>query len=71
MFIRNYNDNYSNFRAKKSLEELLKEHNALGICDIDTRFLTKKIRDNGPKMMIASTEISDKKRLKDDFKKFS
>ncbi len=65
MFIRNYNEQYSNFRGQKSLGEFLKEHNSLGICDIDTRFLTKKIRDNGPKMMIASTEISDKEKLKE------
>ncbi len=65
MLVRNYNPEFSNFRARSSLDEFLKEHNSLGICDIDTRFLTKRIRDNGPKMMIASTEISDKKKLKE------
>ena len=64
MIVRNYQDRYSNFRGKKTLANFLKRDNALGICEIDTRFLTKNIRDNGPCMMIASTEISDKEELK-------
>jgi carbamoyl-phosphate synthase small subunit len=64
MIARNYNENYSNFRGEKSLSELLKEQNTLGICDIDTRYITKVLRDNGAMMMIASTEISSKEELK-------
>lgn len=64
MMIRNYQERYSNFRAKLSLSAFLKAHDALGVCDIDTRHLTKMIRDEGPQMMIASTEISDKEELK-------
>ena len=64
IIVRNYQDNYSNYRAKNSLGDFLKTHNTLGICDIETRFLTTMIRDGGPKMMIASTEISSKNELK-------
>ena len=64
IFARNYNEKYSNFRGKKALSTLLKENNILGICDIDTRYLTKTLRDNGAMMMIASTEISSKEELK-------
>ncbi|MCH9812507.1 MAG: glutamine-hydrolyzing carbamoyl-phosphate synthase small subunit [Epsilonproteobacteria bacterium] len=64
MIIRNYQNRHSNFRSESSLGAFLQEHDTLGICDIDTRYLTKMIRDNGPKMMIASTEISDKALLK-------
>jgi carbamoyl-phosphate synthase small subunit len=64
IIVRNYNEEYSNFRAQDSLSSLLKKHNTLGICDIDTRFLTKILRDNGAMMMIASTEISNKDELK-------
>ncbi len=64
VFVRNYNETYSNFRAQKSLSELLKENDTLGICDIDTRYLTKMIRDEGAMMMIASTQISAKDELK-------
>lgn len=64
MITRNYQPRHSNFRAESSLDEFLKQHESLGICDIDTRYLTKMIRDGGPKMMVASTKISDKKELK-------
>jgi carbamoyl-phosphate synthase small subunit len=64
IFVRAYNDQYSNFRGEKSLSVLLKEQGVLGICDIDTRYLTKMIRDEGAMMMVASTEISDKNELK-------
>ncbi len=64
MIVRNFNQNYSNFRAQNSLDNLIQKYNAIGICDIDTRYLTKRIRDNGAKMMVASTEISDKTELK-------
>ncbi len=64
MIVRNYNKEFSNFRAQGSLDEFILKNEAIGICDIDTRFLTKQIRDFGAKMMIASTEISDKNELK-------
>ncbi|WP_458700163.1 glutamine-hydrolyzing carbamoyl-phosphate synthase small subunit [Sulfurospirillum sp. 1307] len=64
MLVRSLNEDYSSFRATTSLSKFLKTHESLGICDIDTRYLTKMIRDNGPQMMIASTEIKDKEELK-------
>lgn len=64
MIVRNFNDKSSNFRATSSLGEFLTKHQSLGICDIDTRYLTKMIRDTGPKMMIASTEVKTKEALK-------
>lgn len=64
VLVRNYNDEYSNFRANDSLDNLLKKHNVLGICQLDTRFLTKMLRNEGSMMMIASTEISSKEELK-------
>ena len=64
MIVRQYQDRYSSFRAEGSLADFLKEHNVMGICDIDTRFLTKMLRAEGAMMMVASTEISDKDELK-------
>jgi carbamoyl-phosphate synthase small subunit len=64
MLVRKYQDRYSNFRAEESLETFLLKHNIMGICNIDTRFLTKMIRNEGAMMMIASTVISDKEELK-------
>jgi carbamoyl-phosphate synthase small subunit len=64
IIVRSYQGRYSNFRAKGSLGDFLNSHESLGICDIDTRALTKGIRDTGAKMMIASTDISSKEELK-------
>ncbi|MDA3945884.1 MAG: glutamine-hydrolyzing carbamoyl-phosphate synthase small subunit [Helicobacteraceae bacterium] len=64
MIVRQYQDRYSNFRAEGSLADFLKEQGVMGICDIDTRYLTKMLRTEGAMMMIASTEISDKEELK-------
>ncbi|MDH4944385.1 glutamine-hydrolyzing carbamoyl-phosphate synthase small subunit [Sulfurimonas sp. C5] len=64
MIVRKYQPRYSNFRAEDSLANFLEKYNVMGICDIDTRFLTKMLRKEGAMMMIASTEISDKEELK-------
>ncbi len=64
MIVRQYHERYSNFRAEGSLSDFLKKHNVMGICDIDTRYLTKMIREQGSMMMVASTEVSDKEELK-------
>ena len=64
MIVRNYQARYSNFRAEGSLEVFLQEHGVMGICDVDTRFLTKMLRKEGSMMMIASTEVSDKEELR-------
>ncbi|AFL69316.1 glutamine-hydrolyzing carbamoyl-phosphate synthase small subunit [Sulfurospirillum barnesii] len=64
MFVRSLNEMPSNFRSTEDLPTFLKKNQSMGICDIDTRYLTKMIRDGGPKMMIASTEVSDVATLK-------
>lgn len=64
MIVRKYQKRYSNFRAEESLEAFLLKYNIMGICDIDTRFLTKMIRDEGAMMMVASTIINNKDELK-------
>ncbi len=64
IIVRTYQERYSNFRATDSLQNFLKEQGVMGICNIDTRFLTKMLRSEGAMMMIASTEISEKEELK-------
>ncbi len=64
MIVRKYQPRYSNFRAEGSLDRFLIKHNIMGICDIDTRFLTKMIRSEGAMMMVASTKTSDRDELK-------
>ena len=64
MIVRKYQSRYSNFRAEDSLANFLKKYGVMGICNIDTRYLTKMLRSEGAMMMVASTEISDKEELK-------
>ena len=64
MITRRINEKESNFRSSASLPKFLEDNGAMGICEVDTRYLTKMVRDDGPKMMIASTEISSKDELK-------
>ena len=47
LIISDYSENYSHWNAKKSLSEWMKEHDVPGIFNIDTRELTKKLREKG------------------------
>jgi carbamoyl-phosphate synthase small subunit len=51
----------SNFRSEMSLSEYLEENNILGIADIDTRRLTRILRDKGAQSgcIIASNTLDD------------
>ena len=53
----------SNWRSRGSLEEFLKETNVFGIQGIDTRALTRRIREKGAQQAILSTDTSDPQRL--------
>ncbi len=63
VIVRNYQERPSNFRSEGTLAELLKKNGILGITQIDTRYLTKMLRDQGSMEMVASTEISNKDEL--------
>jgi len=65
VIVRSYQDRVSNFRGQETLAELLKRENILGITQIDTRFITKMLRDEGAMMMVASTEVHDIDKLKE------
>ena len=47
LIVREYNDIPSNFRYTKTLSEYLEENNIPGIYGLDTRKLTRSIRDKG------------------------
>ncbi|MGM0532928.1 MAG: glutamine-hydrolyzing carbamoyl-phosphate synthase small subunit [Campylobacterota bacterium] len=64
VIVRNYQARPSSFRCEETFDALLKRHGAMGITDIDTRYITKMLRNEGAMMMIASTEISDSKTLR-------
>lgn len=62
LIVREYNDMPSNFRYTKTLGELLAENNVPGIYGLDTRKLTRIIRDTGVKKALitdAETSIDD------------
>ena len=50
MIVKNFCDFPSNWRSKQSLEEFLIEQKVICISDIDTRQLTKILRDEGCKV---------------------
>lgn len=47
LVVTNYSEDYSHWNAKKSLAEWLKEFNVPAIYDVDTRALTKTLREKG------------------------
>ena len=52
MIVHDYNDEPSNFRYTKTLSEVLEENHIPGISGIDTRQLTRSIRDIGSRRCI-------------------
>lgn len=52
LIVRDYNDSPSNFRYTKTLSELLEENKIPGISGIDTRKLTRTIRNEGSQLGI-------------------
>lgn len=45
--VREWCETPSNFRCEHTIDWFLKEHNIIGIYDIDTRALTRKLREHG------------------------
>ena len=53
--VREYSPLYSNWRARRSLQEYLKMHGIVGIEGVDTRALTKHLRQAGAMKAVVST----------------
>lgn len=49
----------SNWRSRRTLDEYMRVHGIVGIQGIDTRALTKHLRDHGSQMAVFSTEDLD------------
>ena len=64
VIVRTYQDRPSNFRCEETLAALLKRNGVLGITAVDTRYITKMLRDEGAMMMVASTELHAVDELK-------
>ncbi len=64
LIVREYNDNPSNFRYTKTLSELMVECGVPGISGVDTRKLTREIRDAGSmKCLITSIDADTETAL--------
>lgn len=64
LIVREYNDQPSNFRYTKTLSEILEENNIPGIWGVDTRMITRSIRDNGScRVLICSAETTKEEGL--------
>lgn len=65
MIVREYNDLPSNFRYTKTLSEVLDEYSIPGISGVDTRKITRIIRDEGSqKVLITNADTSHEKAMK-------
>ena len=60
----------SNWRAEMSLGDYLRDQDVVGIKGIDTRSLTRHIRDNGAMNGIISSITDDKKKLINNLKNY-
>ncbi len=64
MIVREYNDLPSNFRYTKTLSEYLEENDIPAIAGVDTRKLTRSIREKGSrKVIITDSKTSKQKAL--------
>lgn len=64
LIVREYNDEPSNFRSAATLSEVMQKYNIPGISGIDTRKLTRSIRDFGSrKVLITGIDTSLEKGL--------
>jgi len=53
--VKEFSEEESNWKSTKKLSEYLKENDIIGISDIDTRMLTKKIRTKGTMNCVMTT----------------
>ena len=64
LIVREYNDSPSNFRYTKTLAEILEENHIPGIEGVDTRKLTRSIRDLGSrKVLICGADTSHEQAM--------
>lgn len=65
LIVREYNDLPSNFRYTKTLSEVLDEYNIPAISGVDTRMITRIIRDQGSqKVIICNADVPYEEALK-------
>ncbi|WP_234121710.1 glutamine-hydrolyzing carbamoyl-phosphate synthase small subunit [Clostridium hydrogenum] len=63
--VKNVSENPSNYMNEMTLDEMLKKMNIVGIYGVDTRSITKKIRNAGVMKCVISNEIFEISKLKE------
>ena len=61
--VREYSEHFSNYRANQSLHDYLQRNNIVGISGVDTRGITRRLRELGCLKGVISTTDLDPKRL--------
>ncbi len=69
--VREWCQEPSNFRSEGNLDTFLKETNTIGLCGIDTRKLTKIIREHGIMNAKIVKNIDDLKSISEEIKGYS
>ena len=64
VLVREYTPHHSNWASERSLASLLEENNTLGVEGLDTRALTRHLRDRGAMRGVISTLENDPETLK-------
>lgn len=70
LIVREYNDIPSNFRYTKTLGEVLDEYNIPGIYGVDTRKITRIIRDEGSQKVIITDADASKEEALEKLKNY-
>lgn len=55
----------SNWRSQENIDDFMKRHHVMGICEVDTRALTKRLRTKGTmRGLISTSDASDEELIK-------
>lgn len=68
LVVREYNEYFSNFRGEISLDAYLKLKGIAGISGVDTRAITKKLRDNSTMKATLANEDADIEKVLEEMK---
>ena len=63
LVVRHLSRRYSSWRAENSLDSFLASYGVVGLTGVDTRAITRHIRDKGAMRCVVSTEILDPQQL--------
>lgn len=69
LIVRKESNNPSNYMSEETLDKMLKNMNIIGISDVDTRSITKKIRSIGAMKCVISNETLTVKQLQECLEK--